>query len=552
MSEWIERHQSCDECGSSDGRSVNDRGWSTCFVCDHTFKQEDGLEDDNEQAVHISTDTLLSEDTFNRLANAITSPKGIPDRGLTPVTVAKYGVAVANARHIYPYRDLEEGEVVAVKRRLPDKSAGFPTEGPISKTQLFGQHLFPGGGRKLVITEGETDAMAVHQMQGSKYPAVSVQSSTYALRHCKLNYEYIDSFDEVIVCFDADKAGDKAALLVAELFSGKSKVMRLGPKGYNDPVDCILDGQRGVERFQQSFWDAETFTPPGIIAGTDMWDLVNSPLPKCNAEYPWDGLNATTRGIRWAELVTIAAGSGLGKSQICREILHNLLETTKDNIAGIFLEEGERKTGLSIMSLASDIPMHLEDSTEAQRKAAFDQTLGTGRIFLTNNGAFGNAQLDTVLSRVRYFAKAHECKYVFIDHLGMITGGKDGDERKLIDEAMTELRTLVQELNITVFLVSHLKRPDGKGHEEGGQVSLAQLRGSGAIAHLSDICIGGERNGQAEDPRERNTTRLRILKNRFSGETGLACALLYDKETGRLSEIEDEATTPLTKLEEAL
>lgn len=98
---------------------------------------------------------------------------------------------------------------------------------------------------------------------------------------------------------------------------------------------------------------------------------------------------------------------------------------------------------------------------------------------------------------------------------------------------MTLLRTLVQETGIGLILVSHLKRPEGRGHEEGAQTSLSQLRGSAAIAQLSDMVIGLERNQQGDDP---NLTTVRVLKNRFSGETGEACFLRYDKGTGRISE----------------
>ena len=82
-----------------------------------------------------------------------------------------------------------------------------------------------------------------------------------------------------------------------------------------------------------------------------------------------------------------------------------------------------------------------------------------------------------------------------------------------------------------------MRRPSGKGHEEGAATSLADLRGSASIAQLSDIVLGFERNGQAEDIEQRNTTYIRVLKNRFSGETGLATAVQYDQETGRMSEV---------------
>jgi twinkle protein len=104
---------------------------------------------------------------------------------------------------------------------------------------------------------------------------------------------------------------------------------------------------------------------------------------------------------------------------------------------------------------------------------------------------------------------------------------------------MTKLRMLVQETGISLICVSHLKRPSDRGHEEGASTSLAQLRGSGAIAQLSDIVIGLERNGQATDMIERNTTHVRVLKNRFSGYTGGAGNILYNGNTGRMLEIID-------------
>jgi twinkle protein len=99
---------------------------------------------------------------------------------------------------------------------------------------------------------------------------------------------------------------------------------------------------------------------------------------------------------------------------------------------------------------------------------------------------------------------------------------------------MTYLRTLVEETGVGLFLVSHLRRPEGdKGHEQGAKTSLSQLRGSHSIAQLSDMVIGLERDQQGKNP---NVTTLRVLKNRFSGETGLAGYLEYDRDTGRLAE----------------
>jgi len=67
---------------------------------------------------------------------------------------------------------------------------------------------------------------------------------------------------------------------------------------------------------------------------------------------------------------------------------------------------------------------------------------------------------------------------------------------------------------------------------------LSHLRGSASIAHLSDSVIGLERNQQAEGD-EANTTVIRILKNRYTGETGVTSHLHYNKDTGRLTEVDN-------------
>jgi twinkle protein len=145
---------------------------------------------------------------------------------------------------------------------------------------------------------------------------------------------------------------------------------------------------------------------------------------------------------------------------------------------------------------------------------------------------------DSLLSVIRTYAKSFDCKWIILDHLSIVVSSQEGvqDERKAIDAIMTKLRKIVQETGVGLFLVSHLKRPMGKAHEEGGQVSLSELRGSAAIAQLSDIVIGLERNQQADDEKDRNTTTLRVIKNRFCGLTGKAGQLIYDKDTGRLKE----------------
>ena len=139
------------------------------------------------------------------------------------------------------------------------------------------------------------------------------------------------------------------------------------------------------------------------------------------------------------------------------------------------------------------------------------------------------------MNRIRYMVQSLDCKTIILDHISIVVSGiAEGDERRLIDNTMTQLRKLVEELGCALFLVSHLRRPEGKGHEDGVQVSSHISEVVTSLATLADCVIAFERNQQ--DEINRNVMRCRVLKNRFSGDTGIACNLIYNKETGRLSE----------------
>lgn len=526
------KHGPCEHCGGSDCSSIYDDGHQFCFSCNTYTPASDELENDN-TASYVATTRQTKVKTFQMKQTG--DIKAIVDRGISRDTCEYFGVTQVSDKHYYPYFD-EQGQKVAEKIRSVENKT-FSIAGNFNKAVLFGANLFPKGGKYITIVEGELDALASYQMTGSKWPTVSIRNgASAAVKDCKAQYEYLDSFESIVLCFDADEPGQKAAKEVAELFGNKVKIVK-HLKECKDACDYLANG-RGTEYVNQ-WWRAESYVPDGIVAASSLWDSVSTPEPVAEAFYPFKGLNELLYGLRSAELITVTAGSGLGKSQFLREILYRILETTKWNVGGMFLEESVRKTARSIMSLHANKKLHLPDTpvTEQELKEAFDATLGTNRVFLFDH--FGSLAIDNVLNRIRYMARACDCRVVFLDHISLVVSGMDGnDERKSIDVLMTRLRTLVQETGITLICVSHLKRPNtDKGHEDGSAVSLSQLRGSGAIAQLSDAVITLERNSMSPDPSIRNLTKVAVAKNRYNGLSGPACNLMYDMQTGRMIEV---------------
>jgi len=522
------RHGSCEACGSSDANSYYDDGHTYCHSC-KTYTSGEHVQNAGENR-HVPIQSKVFQ--MKQTGEA----KAIVDRGISRETCEYFSVTQADGKHYYPYFD-ETGAKVAEKIRSVENKT-FSIAGNFTNATLFGQNLFQKSGKYITIVEGELDALASYQMTGSKWPTVSIRNgASAAVKDCKAQYEYLDSFEAIVICFDGDEVGQKAAKEVAELFGNKVKIVK-HLKECKDACDYLSNG-RGAEYVNQ-WWRAESFVPDGIVQASTLWDSVSTPEPVAEAFYPFRGLNELLYGIRAAELITVTAGSGLGKSQFLREILFRILETTKWNVGGMFLEESVRKTARSIMSLHANKKLHLPDTpvTDKELKEAFDATLGTNRVFLFDH--FGSLAIDNVINRIRYMARACDCRVVFLDHISLVVSGMDGnDERKSIDVLMTRLRTLVQETGITLICVSHLKRPStsNKGHEDGESVSLSQLRGSGAIAQLSDAVITLERNSMSPDISIRHTTKVAVAKNRFNGLTGPACSLNYDQRTGRMVEL---------------
>ena len=524
----------CPNCDSSDAcTTYHSDGHSFCYSCETYTPGDNNME--TEKVVEInnnSTSTLKSTGIVDAIA----------ERKISKDTARIYNTQIRKTgsmttHHIYQYFDNNGIHIANKVREVQNKK--FWSEGNLSGSGLFGQNIFGKAGKYITVCEGEVDAMSAYELLGSKWPVVSIKNgAASALQNCRDSFEYLNKFEKVVLCFDNDKPGKEASLQVAELFEpNKCLIMNMELKDANE---YLKTNQR--EKFNTTWWNSKTFTPAGIVNLADLGEKLYDEKYCETVLYPWVGLNDKTYGMRTGELVCFTSGAGMGKSSIIRELMHHVMSNSQDNIGVLAMEENIRNTAFNIMSVEANERLYIKEIrnrfTKEQLVEWQDKTIGTGRFFAFDH--FGSISNDEILSRVRYMAKALGCKWVVLDHLSILVSGQEdnGDERKSIDILMTKLRSIVEETNIGLLLVSHLRRPAGdRGHEDGREVSLSHLRGSASIAHLSDSVIALERNQQAEDPTEANTTILRVLKNRYTGDTGIACRLHYDKESGRMTEI---------------
>jgi len=526
---FVEYHLPCPSCNSSDALSLNENGSAKCFSCGKFFSKYNSNEE-------IRSDVV----DFKDINGGIYAP--LSDRYISQQTAEKYRVkSIFNSQgvitqHLYPY--YIHNELTATKiRTIKDKD--FIWKGSSTGTGLFGQNLFKEGGKYITITEGECDAMAAYELLGSKWAVVSIKhGAPSAVTNIKENLEYIESFDNVVICFDSDKEGQQAAVKVARILKpGKAKILTL-PTGFKDANEMLI--KKEYEKFVRSWWDAKVYTPSGIIRVSEKEKDFLHREKKDSVPYPWKGLNEKLYGLRQGELVTLTGGTGLGKSSITREIEHWLVNKTNDNVGIIALEEDWKRTVDGILSIEANARLYIDHIREEYKEDTliemYQKVFSEDNVFV--HAHFGTNDIDEIFSKLRYLIIGCDCKWIVIDHLQMLVSSlTEGDERRSIDNIMTRVRSIVEETGAGIILVSHLRRVSGdKGHENGVMVNLSHLRGSHSIAQLSDCVIALERNQQSKDDLESRTTKLRILKSRYTGDVGMATALVYNKTTGRLSE----------------
>jgi len=534
-------HKPCPACRDTGGDRAGDNlaiysdGHGYCNACGHYEKKFTGEQ-------NYVEDKPMQTITPRGVSNA-----SIKDRRISSKITSKFGVTVSYDKtgkidkHYYPYYDSNESNRLLGYKERTVATKDFQIIGTNKGSGLFGQNANRSGGKYLTICEGEIDALSISEMFDGKWQVVSLKNgASSASRDIKENLEYIESFDNVVLCFDQDQAGFDAVKSCQDIISvGKLKVCKLPMK---DASDMLVNGK--VKEFTNAWWSSEPYSPAGVVRGKDTWEFLMEEEDSLTVDYPWKGLNKLTYGFREKELVTITSGSGMGKTSIVKELEAYLLNTTDDSVAIIHLEESVARSVKGLMSIEANAPIHIpqyeRELSQEEKKALWQKAVGDKNVYIHNH--WGSIEEDSLLNVIRNYAKGYDCKWIILDHLSIVVSEQDGslDERKAIDAIMTKLRKIVQETGIGLFLISHLRRPQGRAHEEGGQVSLSELRGSAAIAQLSDIVIGLERNQQDDDPIIRNQTTLRVIKNRFSGLTGPACKLQYDSDTGRLTEVDDE------------
>lgn len=535
-SEFVQ-HLPCPSCHSSDGNALYSDGHTFCFSCGSTTPAKANGETQAATATAKASRTALIDGDYRELTK----------RGISLDTCKKWGYQVGvmseQPVQLANYFDPNGRYVVAQKIRTASKD--FKFLGDTKAAGLYGQWLWRDGGKMLVITEGEIDALSVSQVQNNKWPVVSVPNGAQGARKAlQKQLEWLEKFDSVILMFDQDTPGHEAAEECASLFTpGKCKVAKLPLKDAN----AMLQANRGAEIID-AIWGAKVFRPDGIVTLADVTADMLKPI-EIGLPWPWPGLTKATYGRRYGEVYALGAGTGVGKTDVFTQIIAHTITELKEPCGVVYLEQPVVETGRRIAGKVVGKKFHVPDGswTPAELGDALSQLDAGGQLFLYNH--FGSSEWELVKSRIRFMVVSLGAKHIFLDHLTALAAAEE-DERKALEAIMSEISGMAQELNFCFYFISHLATPEGKPHEEGGRVMIRHFKGSRAIGFWSHYMLGLERNQQDEDLSKRHLTVLRVLKDRYTGQaTGQQFHLSYDQETGLLAEVDAMGDSPFKAID---
>lgn len=459
------------------------------------------------------------------------APQAIVARGLTEETCAKwqYLVATYQGEPVQIANYSADGvNVVGQKLRFKDKR--FLVKGSLGDL-LYGQWLWRSKGRRIVITEGELDAMSISQCFDHKWPVVSIPNgASGAKKAIAANLQWLLGFEEIVLCFDMDEAGQAAAKECSGILPpGRCKVAALPLKDANE----MLKASR-TEELVACLWNAQEYRPDGIVLARDVREKVLKP-PEEGLPWCLPSLSAATYGRRYGEAVALGAGTGVGKTTFLTQQIAFDLKELGLSVAVFAFEQPPEETVKRVAGQMVGKTFHIPKSGWTQSELEVTTSREEfDRFFLYDH--FGACDWEVVRERIRYLRHSKGVRIFYLDHLTALAAASE-DERVALEKIMAELGSLVKELSIWLLFVSHLATPEGSPHEEGGRVKIRHFKGSRAIGFWSHFMFGLERDQQSDADGDKNTSVLRVLKDRPTGQsTGLTIPLTYDVPSGLLKE----------------
>ena len=341
-------------CGSSDARELyqQDDGSidSYCFSC-HKYFNPVETENNGTKVMTIQS----KPKTFTKDMNSIPDLPviAIDDRGIRKEVAQAYDVHVEVSpedastivAHYYP--DRSNGQVVGYEVKIVEDKQFVSIGDRKGNIDLWGSHL-PKTGKKLFITEGRLDALSLYQTivdntpaQYAKYtPSVVslTRGSGSAVKDIMASRDFVETFEEVILCFDMDEPGRSAVKDVLKVFP----FFKVAKYPLKDASDMLMAG-KGKELYQACVWDSAVERQGQVV---DVHDFIEKAMekPQMGISFPWATVTKACFGIRPHTIHVVGAAPKIGKTDHEHQLVHHLVYKEKVKVGVFDLENSPVKT----------------------------------------------------------------------------------------------------------------------------------------------------------------------------------------------------------------
>lgn len=559
MAQFV-KHAPCPKCGSNDNLAVYDDDSFYCFSagCGNKSISQDYKELIEENfpkkkrgeklELKVDTKPIIDPDDAAEI-KATTSVKAKGFRDVKDETYAYFGVrhgfdeSTGEVNEQY-YPCTQEGELTGYKIREVPKN--FRSIGRTGATcELFGQFRFKRGGRYVIITEGELDALSAYEMlkdynksKGWDFETAVVSPTTGAQskKQIAAQYKFFDSFENIIISYDNDEAGQaEIDKLIAVLPKGKVKVMKMRLKDANEYLKA---GKQ--KEFISDFYNAEKRVPVGVLPSGGLYDRIiqQTEVPKVPFPPFMRKLNDMfIGGMPLGYIFNIAADTGVGKTTYVNEMVYHWIFNSPHMIGIVSMELDAGQYGEVLLSrhisrklaLMPDIQEKIaflkSDKVKEQANELTKHPDGSDRFYLLDNR---DGTVEEIQETIEELVVSCGCKVIILDPLQDILDGLSNEEQATF---MKWMKGFIKSHGVTFVLINHMRKSEKSGEQD--------IMGSSTIIKSAAANIILRRNKLAEDPIERNTTNAEVAKNRVCGITGPAGGAYYDNQTHTMHDLDE-------------
>lgn len=501
----FERYNLPCPCGkSSDAYAIDFKGVGKCFSCNKNFPKE--IDETMEPVYEYKPQRGLTEETCQKW-------------GILTKTIDDVDVAIG---YLFPNKAVKQRSLISENKK--DRFVWIKNEEGKIGEGLYGQHLFPKGSKPtLIITEGFPDAASIDQVLKSMCATVSVDSSSSAYKQIRDSLDYVNSFKKVIIAFDDDEQGHKAASAILPLFQDLSKIYRMTFSGAKDANELLQDSP---EKLVSAFSSAQKLKSTAFIhTFTEVAESLVDSEHEVLATYPHKELQTLLRGLIRGRVTVWKGLEGIGKTEVFRWIEHHILKENPElKVAVIHMEEDRGTTIKGLATYETGKPMYFEEDNIPQEEIidAYKKAVGGNedRFFIYK--IRGGDDPDEILTSIRTLVATTGVDVVFLDNINkMVDSLEEADERQKLVYIASKLKDMALELGFALEMISHVN-DDGK------------TLGSRYTAKVSDRIVSMTRQLVSTDPIEKNTIRFLVEKNRGGKGTGVSGSITFNEGSYKL------------------